>query len=523
MTATPPPAESAPAPDLSGKVLGDFKVLRRLGEGGMGQVYLAEQISLKRKVALKVLRADLAANEVSLKRFRAEAEAVARITHANIVQVYAIDDRNGMHFMALEYVDGTNLRDYLAKKGVPELPIALSVIRQVASALARAHELGIVHRDIKPENILITRHLEVKVTDFGLSRCFKGEQPALNLTASGITMGTPLYMSPEQVQGHNIDPRSDIYSFGVTCFHMLTGDPPFRGQTAFEVAVQHVQKEPEKLLQLRPDLPVELCDLIDKMMAKDPNKRFQTARDILRDLTQLRSTLSNTRPLPPVTDESVEFTSSASNPALLAVTEPVAAPKKRRWKLWAVPLSMLLALVAGAALAYQFTTPPEPVPEAAPKDIRIAFRNDEEDRLKDDVAKLTTGKRPRREGAQAAIDLGLYYLEQRRWNDAESFFKALVDDPRYGGNYEELGWLGQGIVLAYQDKPRESLLALERSRVGLERENFRKLQLFNNPRLRLFLARALDRDRVNCDALKIPFPADLEQLRRPQPIKGKAK
>ena len=241
--------------DLSGQTLGDFQIIRRLGEGGMGQVYLAEQISLKRKVALKLLRADLAANPTALARFKAEAEAVAQATHANIVQVYAIGEVNGLNYMALEYVEGRNLRQFLEKKGPPEVMLALSIMRQVAAALQRASELGIIHRDIKPENILLTRKGEVKVADFGLSRIFGDDTQPLNLTQSGVTMGTPLYMSPEQVEGKPVDPRTDIYSFGVTCYHMLAGQPPFRGSSAFEVAIQHVQKQPKPLAEIRPDLP----------------------------------------------------------------------------------------------------------------------------------------------------------------------------------------------------------------------------------------------------------------------------
>src|SRR5438270_4299611 len=203
--------EQGTAPDLTGRTLGDFLILRRLGQGGMGQVYLAEQISLKRPVALKILRADLAADAASLERFKAEAEAVARATHANIVQVYAVGEAGGVRYMALEYVEGRNLREYLARKGPPDVPLVLSILRQVAAALQRAGELGIVHRDIKPDNILLTRKGEVKVADFGLSRCFVQEQTAVHLTQPGLTLGTPLYMSPEQIQGLPIDPRTDIY------------------------------------------------------------------------------------------------------------------------------------------------------------------------------------------------------------------------------------------------------------------------------------------------------------------------
>src|SRR5262245_58126703 len=285
------PASATGEPDLTGQTLGDYRVLRRLGQGGMGQVYLAEQISLKRKVALKLLRSDLAANAVSLARFKREAEAVAKATHANIVQVYAIGEANGLHFMALEYVEGRNLREYLEKKGPPEILRALSIMRQVASALQRASELGIIHRDIKPENILLTRKGEAKVADFGLSRCFSDDAQPLNLTQAGVSMGTPLYMSPEQVECKPLDSRTDIYSFGVTCYHMLSGQPPFQGDNPFEVAVKHVQEMPIPLNQIRPDLPAELCALVHKMMAKKPAERIQTGGEIVHELVRLRDAL----------------------------------------------------------------------------------------------------------------------------------------------------------------------------------------------------------------------------------------
>src|SRR5262249_18186892 len=152
----------------------------------------------------------------------------------NIVHIHQIGEHDGLRYMVLEFVEGRNLRDYLDRKGPPDLAVTLSVMRQVALALVKAHDEGIVHRDIKPENILVTRRVEVKVTDFGLSRFFTAAAPATNLTQSGITLGTPLYMSPEQVQGRGIDHRTDIYSLGVTCYPLLAGEPPFRGATAFD-------------------------------------------------------------------------------------------------------------------------------------------------------------------------------------------------------------------------------------------------------------------------------------------------
>jgi serine/threonine-protein kinase len=213
----PAPPVNADEVDWTGQALGEFRILHRLGRGGMGQVYLAEQTSLKRKVALKILNPELATNERSRRRFTAEAENVARATHANIVQIYTIGEANGVHYLALEYVEGRNLREFIEKKGPPELSLGLHIMMQVAAALQRAGELGLIHRDIKPENILLTKKGEVKVADFGLSRLREdagGEQ--LSLTQSQVTMGTPLYMSPEQVERRPVDSRTDIYSFGVT-------------------------------------------------------------------------------------------------------------------------------------------------------------------------------------------------------------------------------------------------------------------------------------------------------------------
>ena len=284
--------DGAPRLDLTGRTLGDYKVLRRIGQGGMGQVYLAEQLSLKRKVALKILRAELAANPTSLQRFKAEAESVAKVTHANIVQVYAYGEADGFPYIALEYVEGRNLKEYIARKGPPKLPVALSIIRQIAAGLQRASEAGIIHRDVKPENILLTAKGEVKVADFGLSRCLVADQQPLSITQSGVVMGTPLYMSPEQVEGKPLDSRTDIYSLGVTCYYMLAGKPPFDGATPFEVAMKHARDEPPPLGALCPDLPEGLCAAVHKMMAKDPAQRHQTGREILRDLARLRGEVS---------------------------------------------------------------------------------------------------------------------------------------------------------------------------------------------------------------------------------------
>lgn len=352
-------ASAVPPADLTGRVLGDYRLLRRLGYGGMGQVYLAEQLSLKREVALKLIRSDLQDTETARKRFQAEAEAVARLNHPNIVQIYQLGESDGFRFMVLEYVEGRNLRQYLERKGPPDLAICLSIIRQVALALQRAHEVGIVHRDIKPENILLTRKVEVKVADFGLSRFFAPDGPALHLTQSGVALGTPLYMSPEQVQGQPVDHRSDIYSFGVTCFHLLAGEPPFQGKTAFDVALKHVQEEPPPLSAFRPDLPPDLCAMVHKMMAKRPEQRYQSVREILRDLNRIREQLNAAGGVHKAAEMHLSFTGvrcespalppSASHQTTAPFPPPFPPPRRSMWRL--ALLVGLLGVGFGAVIA----------------------------------------------------------------------------------------------------------------------------------------------------------------------------
>jgi tRNA A-37 threonylcarbamoyl transferase component Bud32/uncharacterized protein YqgQ len=280
------PRTTAADADLSGRTLGDFKLLRRLGRGAMAEVYLAEQKKLRRQVAIKVLKAHLSGDATYVARFQNEAMAAASLVHANIVQIYEVGHADGLHYIAQEYVQGMNLREWLRRNGSPDAKLAVGVMRQVAAALHKAALTGIVHRDIKPENIMLSTSGELKVADFGLARITRDDD-ALALTQVGITMGTPLYMSPEQVEGKSLDPRSDIYSFGVTCYHMLAGAPPFQGDTALAVAVQHLKSEPRKLEDLRPDLPAQLCRIVHRMMAKKPQDRYASAREMVRELRTL--------------------------------------------------------------------------------------------------------------------------------------------------------------------------------------------------------------------------------------------
>ena len=287
MSDTRVPTDEAPSEaDLSGRKLGDYQLLRRLGRGGMAVVYLAEQTSLRRKVAVKVLKRHLAQDDSYVRRFHKEAQAAASLVHANIVQIHEVGEIDGIHFIAQEYVSGQNLREYIARHGAVSVGLAVNVLRQVAAALHRVGPQGIVHRDIKPENIMLAPTGEVKVADFGLARITQ-DQDGTDATQIGITMGTPLYMSPEQVEGQVVDLRSDLYSLGVTAYHMLAGRPPFEGDTALSIAVQHLKKEPQRLEDARKDLPSALCRIVHNLLAKSLESRYQSARDLLQELRNL--------------------------------------------------------------------------------------------------------------------------------------------------------------------------------------------------------------------------------------------
>jgi serine/threonine-protein kinase len=363
---TPPSAASLADPDLSGRRLGDYHLLRRLGRGGMADVYLAQQESLGRQVALKVLKSSLAQDESYVRRFQNEARAAAALVHANIVQIHEVGCLDGIHYIAQEYVDGQSLRQLLQREGILGATPAMNILRQVAAALHKAGQQKITHRDIKPDNIMLSTAGEVKVADFGLARIERDDQ-RLGLTQIGVTLGTPLYMSPEQVEGRPVDTRSDIYSLGVTCYHMLAGRPPFQGDAALSIAVQHLKTEPEPLASLRPDLPGGVCRIVAKMLAKRPEERYQTAVELLRDLRTL-SLEGLESGWPTGMDEwstpelrALAEARGAATQALGKVmqTEIVARRRHRPWATVAgVASAVLLASLLGGAVAWMRRPPP---------------------------------------------------------------------------------------------------------------------------------------------------------------------
>jgi eukaryotic-like serine/threonine-protein kinase len=273
--------------DLTGREIGDYRILRRLGAGGMAEVYLAEQQSLGRQVAFKVLQPALARDASYVARFQHEARAAAALVHANIVQIFEVGHAGGVHFIAQEYVRGKNLGELLQRDVALNPRLVLDILRQVSAALCKASEAGIVHRDLKPENILLASSGEVKVADFGLARMESTD--AKTLTQVGVAMGTPLYMSPEQIEGRPVDARSDLYSLGITSYHLLAGNPPYAGDTALAIALQHINSVPKPIENVRSDVPSGLARVIHRLIAKRPEQRYQSAGELLVDLRQVAS------------------------------------------------------------------------------------------------------------------------------------------------------------------------------------------------------------------------------------------
>lgn len=266
--------------------IGKYRVLEKLGTGGMGQVFLCEHKFMKRRVAVKVLPAAKATDPASLERFYREARAVAALDHPNIVRAYDIDQDAGLHFIVMEYVDGTNLQDLVKKVGPLDSTRACHYIYGCAVGLQHAHEMGLVHRDIKPGNILVDRAGVVKILDMGLARFFRDDDDKLTRKYDENILGTADYVAPEQaLDSHTVDIRADIYSLGATFYYLLTNQPVFPDGSVAQKLLWHQTREPVPVRSIRPDLPQDLADLLARMMAKDPNNRFQSPAELMMALT----------------------------------------------------------------------------------------------------------------------------------------------------------------------------------------------------------------------------------------------
>ncbi|MFN0018559.1 MAG: serine/threonine-protein kinase [Pirellulaceae bacterium] len=323
--------------------LGPYRVVRELGRGGMGSVYLAIDTRLDRKLALKVMLPQLAADPVASQRFLREARATAKVTNDNVVTVYEADERDGVTYIAMQFLQGYPLDEYLRKKGRPGISQIIRIGRETASGLAAAHKTGLIHRDIKPANLWLEAPKgRVKVLDFGLAKPVDGD---VEVSQSGMILGTPAYMSPEQARGLKLDGRSDVFSLGGVLYYLCTGRFPFEGPTPMAVLTALAVDEPPPVRELNPAVPPPLADLIHQMLAKIPDKRPRSADDVVQrlrkiaeDLAQSAATMSLTAL--PDRDPFADLDMTAVVPFTVATTAPVTSEPVSKW-VW----------VAGGAVA----------------------------------------------------------------------------------------------------------------------------------------------------------------------------
>ena len=278
---------------MIGQTFSHYKILEQIGEGGMGAVYTAEDLKLGRKVALKMLREEMASNPDRLERFRREAQAVAALSHPNIVTIYSIEESAEGHFMTMELVDGQGLDEVITGDGMSAERM-IEIAEPLVRALIAAHERGITHRDLKPANIMVAQDGTVKILDFGLAKLHAApdsdvheDLPTQELTQIGTVVGTIPYMSPEQVQGKIVDHRTDLFSLGVVLFEMATGHRPFDGETSVDVASAILRTAPDSIHETRPDMPEQFGRIISRCLEKEPEMRYQTAGDILTALSKV--------------------------------------------------------------------------------------------------------------------------------------------------------------------------------------------------------------------------------------------
>ena len=272
---------------MIGEQILHYKILEKLGEGGMGVVYLAEDLHLERKVAIKFLPHHISARMEDIERFKIEAKAAASLSHPNITTIHAIEESSDQTFIVMEYIEGIELSDKI-KSGPCSIEDVVNISLKIAEALEAAHKKGIVHRDIKSQNIMITSEGNVKIMDFGVAKIGKGSQN----TKSGVTVGTLGYIPPEQIRGAEADARSDIFSFGVVIYEMLTGTLPFDAE--YEAATFHLilNEPPKPIKNCGSDVPERLCNIIRRSLEKDPDNRYQSVSELLTDLYRMEEPVS---------------------------------------------------------------------------------------------------------------------------------------------------------------------------------------------------------------------------------------
>jgi len=333
---------------------GRYRVVRKLGSGGMADVYLAEDEELGRRVAIKILNERHANDEQFVERFRREAKNAAGLSHPNIVSIYDRGEAEGTYYIAMEYLDGRSLKELVVARGPLPVGDAIAFTREVLSALRFAHRKGVVHRDIKPHNVMADADGRLKVTDFGIARA-----GASQMTEAGSIIGTAQYLSPEQARGAAVDQRSDLYSVGIVLYELLTGAVPFNGETPVEIAMRHLSDTPQPPSMKRPEIPPDLDMIVLRALAKNPDDRFQTAAEMDAELERVAQGAGVTTETADAATAVLSGTAIATAPT--AITPPrrpppaarpsyrYAEPPPRKRPFWPWLLALLFVVLAGVA------------------------------------------------------------------------------------------------------------------------------------------------------------------------------
>ncbi len=300
---------------------GRYRIERKLGAGGMADVYLAEDQELGRRVAIKILNSRHGNDDQFIERFRREAKNAAALNHPNIVSIYDRGEAEDTYYIAMEFLDGRTLKELVVGRGAAPVNVAIEYARQILSALRFAHRHGIVHRDIKPHNVLVDGEGRVKVTDFGIARAGTSQ-----MTETGSIVGTAQYLSPEQARGGEVDPRSDLYSLGIVLYELLTGRTPFDGETPVEIAMKHLSATPQPPSKLRPDIPPELDMVVLRALAKNPDDRYQSADEMEADLERVARGASVAATTVDTATQVLRRPTAAATAATLATAATMIAP-----------------------------------------------------------------------------------------------------------------------------------------------------------------------------------------------------
>jgi beta-lactam-binding protein with PASTA domain/predicted Ser/Thr protein kinase len=394
---------------------GRYRIVRKLGSGGMANVYLAEDQELGRRVAIKILNDRHAGDEQFVERFRREAKNAAGLSHANIVSIYDRGEAaEGTYYIAMEYLDGRSLKELIVSRGPAPIPIAIDYTRQILAALRFAHRNGVIHRDIKPHNILVDSEGRVKVTDFGIARAEQAGASAQQMTEAGSIIGTAQYLSPEQARGTRVDATSDLYSLGIVLYELLTGTVPFSGETPVEIAMKHLSAIPDPPSERRQDVPHALDMVVLRALAKDPRDRYQSAEEMDADLERVARGSSVSRE----TEEAATTVLSGAELAAAAPTTIQRAPTAvtqlrpagyydyeepaRRRAFWPWLLALLLVAAAAVAAVYVYNQIQDELNANKPIAVELyvglqekqAVENIQADGFKPDVKRLPNTKQP---------------------------------------------------------------------------------------------------------------------------------